>query len=394
MGKVRWLPLVVLGLALGPRAALADPVPSYVALPPGFTLGTAVYHRFDRLAFDVPPRREAGQPAQHVDARGRYWRVGITGTGRSIDIAAWSPVLERAGWQVLHATNRLMARRDTAAGAAWLLYTGVMRFELLETAPGGTLALPQPAETPETIAEGHDIPYLPPLPGATLGSFRVHTGPEEVTGPITGGPLVIGPPSYRLEYRLGAEVSAVEVQATYLEAFRTAGWTINYSHVGGMTCAHYARRGRDIWARVHGESGRALYLTVIDVGAIAAASRLRATLERDGHAALYGIYFDVDSDVVRPDSEATLHQILVLLRDSPALRLEIQGHTDDTGTPERNQRLSEARAANVRQWLVTHGVTAARLTSAGYAGRNPVADNRTPQGRALNRRVELARRAR
>ena len=73
------------------------------------------------------------------------------------------------------------------------------------------------------------------------------------------------------------------------------------------------------------------------------------------------------------------------------MKLEIQGHTDNTGARPHNQTLSEDRALSVKAWLVAHGIAGGQLTAKGYADTKPVAPNSTPQGRALNRRVELAR---
>jgi Outer membrane protein and related peptidoglycan-associated (lipo)proteins len=74
-----------------------------------------------------------------------------------------------------------------------------------------------------------------------------------------------------------------------------------------------------------------------------------------------------------------------------SLRLEVQGHTDDSGSPEHNAKLSGDRAASVKDWLTAHGIAASRLASKGYGATKPVADNHTPEGKAKNRRVELAR---
>ena len=69
----------------------------------------------------------------------------------------------------------------------------------------------------------------------------------------------------------------------------------------------------------------------------------------------------------------------------------VEGHTDNVGGGDYNQKLSDARAASVRNWLVPHGIEAARLTSKGYGKSSPVADNSSDLGRARNRRVELAK---
>ena len=86
-----------------------------------------------------------------------------------------------------------------------------------------------------------------------------------------------------------------------------------------------------------------------------------------------------------------LTRAATVLKAKPALTVEVQGHTDNVGGDDYNQKLSEARAASVRQWLAGHGIEAARLSSKGYGKLQPVADNATEFGRAQNRRVELVR---
>ena len=113
-------------------------------------------------------------------------------------------------------------------------------------------------------------------------------------------------------------------------------------------------------------------------------------LDARGRAILYGIHFDSNSAVPRPDSAATLQALLELLRSRPTLGLVVEGHTDSQNTEEFNQKLSENRAKSVVDWLVKNGIAAARLRPAGYGESRPVADNGTAVGRALNRRVEVA----
>ncbi len=76
-----------------------------------------------------------------------------------------------------------------------------------------------------------------------------------------------------------------------------------------------------------------------------------------------------------------------MLQDNPDIKVEIAGHTDSIGTQEYNQRLSQARAEAVARWLVEHGVDSTRIVAVGYGESQPIADNGTEEGRALNRRV-------
>lgn len=112
-------------------------------------------------------------------------------------------------------------------------------------------------------------------------------------------------------------------------------------------------------------------------------------LGRERKVDLYGIYFDTAKAELRPESGDTLRQVLGVLREDPALRLVIAGHTDGAGDAAYNLALSERRAASVMAWLAQEGIDAERLQSEGLGETRPVADNATEAGRALNRRVEV-----
>lgn len=81
-----------------------------------------------------------------------------------------------------------------------------------------------------------------------------------------------------------------------------------------------------------------------------------------------------------------------MMKSNPELKLSVEGHTDNVGTPASNKTLSEARAKSVVSALVGQGIAADRLSPVGYGKDKPVADNGTEEGRAKNRRVELVKR--
>lgn len=115
-------------------------------------------------------------------------------------------------------------------------------------------------------------------------------------------------------------------------------------------------------------------------------------LEANGRVATQGIYFDVDSDNLRPESTPTLSDMGSMLKEHADLRLLIEGHTDSQGDDAHNQDLSERRAAAVRSYLVSnYGVDGGRLETKGFGESKPVASNDTPEGRQNNRRVELVK---
>jgi outer membrane protein OmpA-like peptidoglycan-associated protein len=121
-------------------------------------------------------------------------------------------------------------------------------------------------------------------------------------------------------------------------------------------------------------------------------SAIQTGIMENGRSITYGIHFDYDSDKIKPDSEPTLNEVLTLLQKEPNLSLEIGGHTDTEGADAYNLDLSQRRAQSVVNWLLAKGIAPARLTAKGYGKTKPVSDNLTPEGRALNRRVELVKR--
>jgi outer membrane protein OmpA-like peptidoglycan-associated protein len=106
---------------------------------------------------------------------------------------------------------------------------------------------------------------------------------------------------------------------------------------------------------------------------------------------VYGVNFDFNKSTLRPDSLPVLRAVLQLFTATPSFRAEVGGHTDNIGTPEYNMKLSAARAAAVKIWLVTHNVAADRVTSRGYGDTHPLVPNDTDADRFKNRRVELRR---
>ena len=121
-------------------------------------------------------------------------------------------------------------------------------------------------------------------------------------------------------------------------------------------------------------------------------SALEAALGQQEPVPVYGIYFDFNSDTIKPESEPVLAEIAAVLRKHPSWRLALGGHTDNIGSPPANLALSERRTAAVKSALVArYRIAPERLTVAGYGQSRPVAPNDTYEGRARNRRVELQR---
>jgi outer membrane protein OmpA-like peptidoglycan-associated protein len=125
---------------------------------------------------------------------------------------------------------------------------------------------------------------------------------------------------------------------------------------------------------------------------VPATPKIAPALAKDKRVAVYGIYFDFASATLKPASTPVLEEIAEALKANPDWSLTIEGHTDSVGGAGYNLDLSTRRSAAVEDALVTrYHIAAQRLSTAGYGFTRPKASNDTPEGRALNRRVELVR---
>ncbi|MBR1774194.1 MAG: OmpA family protein [Bacteroidales bacterium] len=104
---------------------------------------------------------------------------------------------------------------------------------------------------------------------------------------------------------------------------------------------------------------------------------------------LENIFFDFDKSVLLPQSYVALLQLTNLLNDNPKMKIELSGHTDNKGKDKYNEKLSEERAKAVYEYLIVRGIDKKRLKYRGYGAKHPIADNKTEDGRAKNRRVEF-----
>jgi OmpA-OmpF porin, OOP family len=138
------------------------------------------------------------------------------------------------------------------------------------------------------------------------------------------------------------------------------------------------------------DEDNAVYLTRIRVAE--SQKTIYDALKSDGRWATQGILFATGKSDVKPESTPTLKQIAGALKEHPELKVEIQGHTDNVGKADANLVLSQARADAVKKVLTAeYGVKADQLTAKGYGDTKPSGDNKTAEGRANNRRVELVK---
>jgi len=266
------------------------------------------------------------------------------------------------------------------------------------------ISAPSPLRAQEDAEGSNDHPMLSRFPGYYIDNydaqdfsayeFRVGDQEQKVEGRY-----------WQISYVLkeGAKKGGpVQIGRNYSDLFLKRGGTRLVEDLdagGGVLTARMPAAGKNIWLEVDiSNNGEAYRLTVVEEAGMErkvefSAMELANILNEKGSVALHGILFDTGQATIKDESKGELQSISDLLKQQPALRLEIQGHTDNVGSVDANRRLSEARAAAVKQYLVVHfSVTADRLTTSGFGDTKPVADNTTEQGRAQNRRVELVRR--
>jgi OOP family OmpA-OmpF porin len=101
------------------------------------------------------------------------------------------------------------------------------------------------------------------------------------------------------------------------------------------------------------------------------------------------VLFDFDKSTVKPEAGAILDRLVAFMNENKDKKANLSGHTDSVGTEAYNQALSERRVGAVRDYVVKKGVDSGRVSGQGFGESKPIADNKTKEGRAKNRRVEI-----
>ena len=193
------------------------------------------------------------------------------------------------------------------------------------------------------------------------------------------------------------EVSLLAIARNFENALKKIGATLvaktvepgnNYSFI----TAKIAKPGSEIWVLLTGSDGE-YRLNIVEKQAmeqVIQANDMYAALQKDGFIAL-DIHFDTGKATIKADSQDLVAQIAELLKGNPSLKVSLEGHTDNKGTPAGNKKLSEDRAKAVVAAVAAKGIASARMVAVGWGQEKPVADNRTEEGRAKNRRVEVVK---
>jgi len=198
---------------------------------------------------------------------------------------------------------------------------------------------------------------------------------------------------YRVTKGFEGKRSQLQVHRNYADAIKRIGGDV-YVYTPGSSSLKLVKDGKETWVNVYGD-GDVFRLTIVEKEAmkqevVADAKFMSEGISSTGHVAIYGIYFDFNKSDVKPESEPALQEISKLLSGNPNLKVFIVGHTDNVGGVDFNMKLSQARAgAVVKALTAKYKVNPQQMKAYGAGQLAPVAPNKTEDGRAKNRRVEL-----
>lgn len=270
------------------------------------------------------------------------------------------------------------------------------RFSILVVLFLTSTAVSLPAR--QDVKGSSDHPLFPNrMPGYSISnyqqqgfsSYRFRTRPpQSVEGKYT-----------RIHYYLkdtNQHPGGLAIRRNYENAIKSVGGQVVFSD-DNVSVMKATRNGVEVWAEVQASTnyvGRYYFLHIVEREAmqqVITADAMAAAIDKDGFIAL-DIHFATGKAEILPESRPVIDEIVSLLKKRPDLRIGVEGHTDNTGTPASNKTLSEARAKAVAAAIVAAGINARRVDAAGFGQERPIADNRTEEGRAKNRRVEIVKR--
>lgn len=204
---------------------------------------------------------------------------------------------------------------------------------------------------------------------------------------------------YEVNYTLneGAqELSPIQIFRNFenaikqLSGAKIVGIVVEKGNSYSFISAKVVKNGNETWIKIEA-SETEYHLYIVERQAmvqVIQANEMLDALNKDGFIAL-DILFDTGKATIKQESMELVKQIYNLLNSNPTLKVSIEGHTDNTGTPDENKILSVARAKTIVDFLVSSGIDKSRLQSKGWGQEKPIGDNRTEEGRTKNRRVEI-----
>lgn len=205
---------------------------------------------------------------------------------------------------------------------------------------------------------------------------------------------------YYIEYRLNtgaASPGELKIRRNVQDALKKIGGKVLFDeNFNRVSTIQLEKDGLETWLEVR-TNDQFYRLTIVERQKMAQvltadANAMGNDINSTGHVSVYGIFFDTGKSEIKPESDAAIEQISLLLKNNGMLKLYVVGHTDNVGTLDSNMKLSKERANAVVNALTTkYGIPADRLMAYGVASLTPVASNDSEEGKAKNRRVELVK---
>jgi len=188
------------------------------------------------------------------------------------------------------------------------------------------------------------------------------------------------------------EPSYLQIVRNYENAVIKAGGRKIYEYTG-LGCYELNKNGKEYRIKVAATNNSDIILNVLELEVMKqeiTANEMLDALNTDGYIAL-DILFETGKSTIQIESIPIIDQISELMKTDVSLKISIEGHTDNVGDAASNKKLSTDRAKSVMDALVAKGTDKARMSFAGWGQEKPVADNRTAEDRAKNRRVEIVK---
>lgn len=186
------------------------------------------------------------------------------------------------------------------------------------------------------------------------------------------------------------EPSYLQIIKNYSNAVLKAGGRKIYEY-DGLGCFSLTQNGKEYNIKVSCTNNSDILLYVLEMESMKqeiTANAMFDALNKDGFITL-NILFETGKSTIQKESLPLITMIDEMMKMDATLKVSIEGHTDNTGTPAGNKKLSDDRARSVMQAVVAGGIDQSRLSSKGWGQEKPVAENNTEEGRAKNRRVEI-----
>lgn len=248
----------------------------------------------------------------------------------------------------------------------------------------------------EDVEGSKDHPLLSRMKDFYISGYEVFKYESHEFYDAEDNEYVIEGRKWVIEYTLKEGIEPpgqLKVRKNYINAIKKIGGTILFDRGLYMKVAIGEKESWiEVWASSDGSDYTLTIVerTIMEQEVVADPEAMAGNIRTTGHATVYGIYFDLDSYTVKPESEPTLEAIADMLIADSSLKVYVVGHTDMTGNLEYNLDLSARRAEAVVNELVNnYGIEADRLMAKGVGPLSPVSTNTTEEGRKLNRRVEL-----